>query len=157
MARRTKLKRYAAIRDQLAGLLAKTADVTARRATAAALLYAKLPDVSWAGFYLLRDGELVVDVYQGPVACLVLAPHRGVCWAGIDRGEPVVVADVREFPGHVACDARSRSEIVVPLFGGNGTPVGVLDLDSTTPGRFDDEDREGLESIVRILHDSRSG
>lgn len=155
MARRTKLDRYAAIREQLAELFAKTENATARRATVAALLFAKLPDVSWAGFYLLRDGELVVDVYQGPVACLVLTPGQGVCWAGVERGRAMVVADVEEFPGHVACDSRSRSEIVVPLFGENGEPVGVLDLDSTTPRRFDDEDRAGLESIVRLLHDSR--
>lgn len=152
---RTTADRYAAIREQLSVLLGKTTDETARRATAVALLFAKLKDVSWAGFYMLRDGELVVDVYQGPVACLHLPAHVGVCWAGIDRREAVVVPDVNEFPGHVACDARSRSEVVVPHYGPDGEPIGVLDLDSTTPGRFTAEDREGLSSIVRLLEERR--
>jgi GAF domain-containing protein len=151
MARRTKAERYGAIRAQLAELFAKTRDPLARRATAAALLFAKLPGVSWAGFYMLRDGELVVDAYQGPVACLVLEKRRGVCWAGIDRRETVIVPDVHAFPGHIPCDDRSRSEIVVPLLDATGEPVGVLDLDSTSPARFDDEDAAGLVGIVGEL------
>lgn len=143
--------RYARVREQLAELLAKTDDPLAHRATAAALLHHKASGASWTGFYMLRGGELVVDAYQGPVACLVLAPHTGVCWAAIDRGETLVVPDVHAFPGHIACDSRSRSEVVVPIFGADGEPVGVLDVDSHRPGAFDEVDREGYEAIVRLL------
>ena len=144
---------FTRIRDQLAGLLAATPAPVAHRATAAAILHHKVPDVSWTGFYMLRDGELVVDVYQGPVACLVLAAHTGVCWAAVDRGETVVVPDVHDFPGHIACDSRSRAEIVVPLHGPDGRVHGVLDVDSRTPNRFDDVDRAGYEQIVRLLEE----
>jgi L-methionine (R)-S-oxide reductase len=143
--------RYARVRDQLTELIAKTDDPLAHRATAAALLHHKITGTSWTGFYMLRDGELVVDAYQGPVACLVLAAHTGVCWAAIDRRESLVVADVHTFPGHIACDSRSRSEVVVPIFGGDGEPIGVLDVDSHRPDAFDDVDREGYEAIVRLL------
>jgi GAF domain-containing protein len=102
---------------------------------------------------MLRDGDLVVEAYQGPVACLVLERHTGVCWAGIDRAETIVVPDVHRFPGHIPCDDRSRSEIVVPLFDGDGVPVGVLDVDSHRPDHFDDVDREGYESVVRLLEE----
>ena len=148
---RTKTEKYAALRDQIAGLIEGCEAPVARRATAVAVLFAKLPRVSWAGFYLLREGHLLVDVYQGPVACLELAPHTGVCWAAVDRGETVVVPDVHSFPGHIACDERARSEIVVPLRNGEGRIVGVLDLDSREADRFDDEDRSGLEGIVGVL------
>jgi GAF domain-containing protein len=144
-------KRYERIRGQIAELLAKTDDPAAHRATAAAVLHHKVPGVSWTGFYLLKDGELVVEAYQGPVACLVLERHEGVCWAGIDRRETVVVPDVHAFPGHIPCDDRSRSEIVVPIFDGGGAAIGVLDVDSHRPDHFDDVDREGYESIVRLL------
>jgi len=113
----TRRARYLRIRDQIAELIAKTDDPVAHRATAAAVLHHKLPGVSWTGFYMLKNGDLVVDAYQGPAACLVLARHTGVCWAGIDRGETVVVPDVHAFPGHIPCDAGSRSEIVVPVRG----------------------------------------
>jgi GAF domain-containing protein len=146
-------RRWARIRDQIAGLIAKTGDHLAHRATAAAVLHHKVPGVSWTGFYMLRDGDLVVDAYQGPVACLVLAAHTGVCWAGIDRAETVVVPDVHAFPGHIPCDDRSRSEIVVPVFGPDGLPVGVLDVDSHRPDHFDEVDREGYESVLRMLEE----
>ena len=98
-----------------------------------------------------RDGSLNVDVYQGPVACLVLEPHAGVGWAAVDRREPVIVPDVHAFPGHIACDGRTRSEIVVPHLDESGEVIGVLDIDSHRPDAFDDEDREGLELIVAML------
>ena len=151
MDRDKKLARYLRVRDQLAELIQKTDDAIARRSTAAALLHHKTPGVSWTGFYMLRGGQLVVDAYQGPVACLVLAAHQGVCWAAVDRRESVVVADVHAFEGHIACDSRTKSEIVVPLLDARGAVTGVLDVDSTRLAHFDDVDREGLEAVVKVL------
>jgi GAF domain-containing protein len=148
----TKSARYGRIAAQLEGLFSKTRDPVARMATAAALLHAKMPGLLWTGWYLLRDGELTVGPYQGPVACLVLAAHAGVCWACVDRGEAVVVPDVHAFPGHVACDPRSRSEIVVSLCDASGEVAGVLDLDSAEPAHFDEVDREGLERVAAMIY-----
>jgi len=145
-----RLARFERIRDQLADLIRKTPDPLARRATAAALLHHKVPDVSWTGFYMLRGEDLVVDVYQGPVACLVLQAHTGVCWAAIDRRESIIVPDVQDFPGHIPCDSRTRSELVVPLFSG-GAPAGVLDIDSRRPRRFDAVDLAGYELVARAF------
>lgn len=138
---------------QILGLIAKTDDPVAHRATAVALLHHKVPGVSWTGFYFLRGQDLVVEVYQGPVACLVLERHMGVCWAGIDREETLLVDDVEQFPGHIACDSKSRSEIVVPVRNVSGRVIGVLDVDSYHPGHFTEAHREGYESIVRLLED----
>lgn len=146
-----RLNRWTRIQQQLADLCAKTADPIAHRATAAALLHHKVPGVSWTGFYMLRDGNLVVDAYQGPVACLVLERHTGVCWAAIDSKQTQLVPNVDAFPGHIACDSRTRSEIVVPLFGADGEPIGVLDVDSHKPDHFEEADAEGYESIVRWM------
>jgi len=147
----SKATRYERIRAQLAELFAATPDPTARMTTAAALLHAKMPGVLWTGWYLLRDGDLTVGPYQGPLACLVLTRHTGVCWAGIDRGATIIVDDVHAFPGHIACDARSCSEIVVPLGGRSGAIVGVLDVDSVRLAHFDEADRTGLEAIVALI------
>jgi GAF domain-containing protein len=144
-------ERFRRIREQIAELIDATDDPVAHRATAAAVLHHKVPRVSWTGFYMLRGGDLVVEAYQGPVACLVLERHVGVCWAGIDRAETIVVPDVHVFPGHIPCDDRSRSEVVVPVFGADNVPIGVLDVDSHRPDHFDDVDREGYESVVRML------
>ncbi len=146
-----KLARYERIRAQVAELIAPVADSLARRATLVALLHHKLSGLSWTGFYMLRGGQLVVDVYQGPLACLVLEAHQGVCWAGIDGRATVVVPDVHAFAGHIPCDSRTRSEIVVPLFGPDGAVAGVLDLDSHRRAQFDDEDRQGLEPLVALV------
>ncbi len=143
--------RWARILVQLAELCGKTSDPMAHRSTAAALLHHKVPGVSWTGFYMLRGGDLVVDAYQGPVACLVLERHLGVCWSALDRGETILVDDVEAFPGHIACDSRTRSEIVVPILGPDGKAIGVLDVDSHRPDHFDDADKEGYESIVHWL------
>lgn len=143
--------RWARILVQLAELCGKTSDPIAHRSTAAALLHHKVPGVSWTGFYMLRNGDLVVDAYQGPVACLVLERHLGVCWAAIDSGETQLVPDVACFPGHIACDSRTRSEIVVPIFGAEGEPAGVLDIDSHRPDHFDESDQEGYESVIRWM------
>jgi len=152
MDQKQKQERYRRIRGQLAELFIKTNDPVARMATAVALLHHKMPHYFWTGFYRLVDGALIVGPYQGPLACQVLQAHTGVCWAGIDRGEPVVVADVHAFPGHIACDSRSQSEIVVPLRDAAGRIVGVLDVDSDEPAAFDEADREGLLPIVAMIH-----
>jgi L-methionine (R)-S-oxide reductase len=148
-----RIGRYRRIGDQLGELLAKTVDPVAHRTTAAALLHHKVPGVSWTGFYMLKDGELVVDAYQGPVACLVLEEHVGVCWAAIDRDSTQIVADVHAFAGHIPCDDRTRSEVVVPIHDAEGCPIGVLDIDSHREDHFDDVDGEGCRLIVEILEE----
>lgn len=145
--------RYARIADQLAELFVKTDDPLARMATAVAVLHHKMPHFFWTGFYLLDEQVLLVGPYQGPLACAVLEGPEGVCWAGIERAETVIVPDVHAFPGHVACDGRSNSEIVVPLRDAAGGVVGVLDVDSTEPDAFGEADREGLERIVGMILD----
>jgi GAF domain-containing protein len=144
-------ERYERIAGQLAELYLKTNDPLARMATAVALLHHKMPHFFWTGFYLLDEDELLVGPYQGPLACAVLEAPEGVCWAGVDRGETVIVPDVHAFPGHVACDARSRSEIVVPLRDAAGDVMGVLDVDSDRSDAFNEVDRIGLERIVAMI------
>ena len=146
-----KRERYRRVAEQLRELFVSTSDPIPRMATAAALLHAKMAGFFWTGWYLLKDGELTVGPYQGSLACLVLPAHRGVCWAGIDRGEAVIVPDVHAFPGHVACDSRSRSEIVIPLRDASGAVVGVLDVDSERSAHFDEIDREGLEAVAALI------
>lgn len=151
MDRERKLARYGRVREQLSGLLGKTPDLQARMATVAALLYHKFDHYFWCGFYRLLDNDLVVGPYQGPLACQVLAREKGVCWAAMQRRETVIVPDVRLFPGHIACDSRSLSEIVVPVRDASGAIIAVLDVDSDKTAQFDDEDREGLEAVVALL------
>ena len=153
MSEAGKRQRYERIAEQLAELLSKCDDRTAHCATAAALLHHKVPGVSWTGFYFLKGGELVVDAYQGPLACQVLERHVGVCWAAIDNDATQVVDDVHAFPGHIPCDARSRSEVVVPIHDASGTVIGVLDVDSHRAAHFDAVDAEGYERIVRLIED----
>lgn len=144
-------KRYARIHHQLEDLLTKTANPTARMATIAALLHHKMPHFFWTGFYLLDQGELTVGPYQGPLACQVLEKEKGVCWAGLLEGTSIIVPNVNEFPGHIACDSRSNSEIIVPLLDEKGEPWGVLDVDSRKVDAFSETDREWLEKIVRLI------
>ena len=146
----TKAERYGALVDQLRALLHDERDAIANMANAASLLYHALPDLNWAGFYLMKDGELVLGPFQGKPACVRIAVGRGVCGAAAERRETVVVEDVHAFPGHIVCDAASRSEVVVPILAG-GDLVGVLDLDSPRLGRFDADDRAGLEAFVKSL------
>jgi len=141
---------YADLLQALGGLLAGERDPVANLANASALLYATLPDLNWAGFYLLRDGGLVVGPFQGKPACVRIALGQGVCGTAAARRETVVVEDVHAFPGHIACDAASNSEIVVPMLAGDRL-IGVLDLDSPRPGRFGDEDARGLQAFVARL------
>lgn len=146
----SKTEAYRSLNAQLAGVLTGERDGLANTANAAALLYQGLPDLNWAGFYFLRDGQLVLGAFQGKVACVRIALGKGVCGTAAQRRETVVVPDVHAFPGHIACDSASRSEIVVPLIH-EGKLRGVLDLDSPKPARFDAEDAAGLEETVRIL------
>ena len=141
---------YATLAAQAEGLLAGERDPWANAANVAALVYALLPDLNWAGFYFLRGGELVVGPFQGLPACVRIAPGRGVCGSAAVARRTLLVEDVHAFPGHIACDAASRSEIVVPLLDGERL-VGVLDLDSPQPARFDAADAAGLERIAARL------
>ena len=122
----------------------------ANLANASALLYQTLDNVNWAGFYLMEHGILVLGPFQGRPACIEIPPGRGVCGTAVLLDATQVVADVHSFPGHIACDAASRSEIVIPLHS-DGAIVAVLDIDSPIPGRFGQEDREGLERFAAIL------
>jgi L-methionine (R)-S-oxide reductase len=146
-----KAVRYERIYQQISGLMTKCTDRQARMATICAVLHYKLPYFFWTGFYILQDERLIVSTYQGPVACMELPDGRGVCRAAISSGKTIVVADVHQFEGHVACDSRSASEIVVPFWSNTGTLLGVLDVDSTTPGSFSDTDAEWLEKIVNLI------
>jgi GAF domain-containing protein len=144
---------YREIGVQLKGLFSGERNALANTANLCALLYQMLPDVNWVGFYFLLDSELVLGPFQGKVACVRIPLGRGVCGTAAQNKEILVVPDVNEFPGHIACDAASRSEIVLPLVQ-DGRLLGVLDLDSPKLSRFDHEDREGLEAAVNILLDS---
>jgi L-methionine (R)-S-oxide reductase len=141
---------YASLSQQLTGLLEGEQDMIANAANMSALIFQFLPDLNWAGFYFMRGGELVLGPFQGKTACVRIAVGRGVCGTAVERRESVVVPDVHAFPGHIACDSASRSELVVPLIK-DGRVLGVLDLDSPNPNRFDEEDREGCENLVRIF------
>jgi L-methionine (R)-S-oxide reductase len=141
---------YREIGAQLSGLFSAERNGLANTANLCALLYQMLPDVNWVGFYFLQGGELVLGPFQGKVACVRIPLGRGVCGTAAASRETLVVPDVNEFPGHIACDAASRSEIVVPLLQ-KGRLLGVLDLDSPNLSRFDHEDREGLEAAVNLL------
>ena len=143
--------RYARIHKQLDDLLMKTDDPLARMASICAVLHHKMDYYFWTGFYLLEDGELIVGPYQGPVACILLEKDKGVCWAGVNKAESIVVSDVHDFPGHIACDSRSNSEIVVPLKSSDGRVIGVLDVDSSEKASFDEIDAKWLEKIVNLL------
>lgn len=151
MDKNKKTGRYQRIYTQLQGLLTATRNREARMATIAAVLHHKMDYFFWTGFYCLTHGELIVRSYQGPVACQVLKKNTGVCWKAITDGETIVVTDVHEFPGHIACDSRSRSEIVVPLHDNNGDVYGVLDIDSADLSSFDETDAEWLEKIVALV------
>lgn len=151
MNKKAKQGRYERVLEQLTQLLQKSDDRTAHMATVVAVLHHKMPHFFWTGFYLLKDQDLVVGPYQGPVACQVLERGAGVCWAGVERNETVLVPDVEQFPGHIACDSRSKSEIVVPVRDGQGSVIGVLDVDSDKLDAFDDADAAGLERIIALL------
>lgn len=146
---------YSNLVDQLRSLLEDERDFIANAANFSSLLYHSLPELNWAGFYLYKDGELVLGPFQGKPACLRIEIGKGVCGTAAQVRETVIVDNVHEFPGHIACDSDSNSEIVVPLINDDQL-IGVLDLDSPLPKRFDDEDAKGLNDLARILIDSSS-
>lgn len=135
---------------QLKGLTDGIPYETANLANASALLWQHLPDINWAGFYKMEDGKLVLGPFQGKPACIVIPVGRGVCGTAVSENKTQLVYDVHQFPGHIACDSASNSEIVVPIRV-KGKIWGVLDIDSPQIGRFSEEDRAGLEEFVRIL------
>jgi GAF domain-containing protein len=147
---------YREMETQLRALIGGESDPVANAANAVALVYHSLPDLNWAGFYILKQGELVLGPFQGKPACIRIAVGKGVCGTAVAERRSIVVPDVDAFPGHIACDGASRSELVVPLMSG-GVPFGVLDLDSPTRGRFDDVDRAGCEALVRALEPALIG
>ena len=146
----SKAELYANLQMQLRSLLEGERDFIANAANCAALLYHSLPDVNWAGFYLHKEGELVLGPFQGNAACVRIAMGKGVCGAAAQLKQTIVVENVHEFPGHIACDSASNSEIVVPLIK-DGRLVGVLDLDSPSIARFDDEDARCLNELADIF------
>lgn len=151
----TRAEAYVRLKKEIASIVAGETSETARLATAACLLaHAFAPRFFWTGFYQVdpdKPGELVVGPYQGTLGCLRIPFGRGVCGAAAETGETQLVPDVHAFPGHIACDSRSQSEIVVPVFRADGSLAAVLDVDSADTDAFDETDRDGLEAICEIL------
>jgi len=147
-----KLARYGALVQEIGAVLEGEPNLTARMATTASMLAAAFPDFLWTGFYVVdpdKPRELVVGPYQGTLGCLRIAFGRGVCGTAAAEAKTVVVEDVESFEGHIACDSRSRSEIVVPVFTSAGALIAVLDIDSARVGAFDETDAQALEALVK--------
>ncbi len=147
---------YQQLCEQLDGLLGGEKNFVANAANTSALLFQLMPDVNWAGFYLVEGDELVLGPFQGKPACVRIPFGRGVCGTAAAEERTIVVPDVGKFAGHIACDGASQSEIVVPLLNW-GTVIGVLDVDSASLDRFDEDDREGLESVAAVFLTSQAG
>ncbi|MCC5808247.1 MAG: GAF domain-containing protein [Opitutales bacterium] len=141
---------YALLHRQSAALFEGIRDQTANAANLAAIIYHGVEGLNWAGFYWWKDGGLILGPFQGRPACVRIAAGRGVCGAALHGRRTLRVPDVQAFPGHIACDPKSRSEMVIPLFVGE-RPLGVFDLDSPRPGRFSPEDQTGLEAIAALF------
>lgn len=141
---------YRQLTQQLAALLDGERDFIANAANTSALIFQMLPDLNWAGFYLMKEGELVLGPFQGKTACVRIPVGRGVCGTAVEKARSILVEDVHAFPGHIACDAASRSELVVPILR-DGVVIGVIDLDSPIPSRFDADDQAGIERIAEIF------
>ena len=146
---------YSTIKKQASLLIEATDNVISDLSNIAALLFNSLEDVSWAGFYIYSNGKLLLGPFMGKPACTQIEVGKGVCGTAFAKKETVLVKNVHDFSGHIACDSASNSEIVVPIFVGNKV-VGVLDLDSTSLNRFDEEDKFGLEGIVKVVSTSFS-
>jgi GAF domain-containing protein len=146
----SKVEMYYDLAAEMDALLGGESDGIANLANAAALIFDRLPDLNWAGFYLVRGGLLVLGPFQGKVACTRIEIGKGVCGTAVSRRASVLVEDVHAFPGHIACDSASESELVVPLLLG-GQVIGVLDLDSPLRARFDGDDQAGCEALVAVI------
>ncbi|OWV77896.1 hypothetical protein ATY78_14965 [Rhizobium sp. R635] len=146
----SKAELYRQLAQHLEGLLSGEPDMIANAANTSALMFQTMPDINWAGFYFLKGDELVLGPFQGKPACVRIAVGRGVCGTAIAQGASILVEDVHAFPGHIACDAASRSELVVPIRSGSDI-IGVIDLDSPVPSRFDRDDQEGIERLAEIF------
>ena len=138
------------LKSQLENLIAPDNYEVTSLSNMSAFIFYSLPDVSWAGFYLVKDGKLILGPFQGKIACTEIKFGKGVCGTTAEKKETIIVKDVHKFPGHIACDSESNSEIVIPIFK-NGELYGVLDLDSKKLERFDEKDKELLESLVKVL------
>lgn len=146
----SKTEIYEELVRQARGLLEGERDLIANAANITALIYELLPDLNWAGFYFMKGGELVLGPFQGKTACVRIPVGKGVCGTAAARKASVLVEDVHAFPGHIACDSASNSELVVPLIR-QGVVLGVLDLDSPKHARFDEDDRVGIERLVAVF------
>jgi L-methionine (R)-S-oxide reductase len=144
---------YSHLQAQLRSLLAEERDFIANAANLSSLLYHSIPDLNWAGFYFHKNDELVLGPFQGQPACVRIAIGKGVCGTAAQRRQTIIVDNVHDFPGHIACDSASNSEIVVPVSKGDQL-IGVLDLDSPSFGRFDEEDARGLNELVEVFVES---
>jgi len=143
--------RYSRIYKQLKDLLSRTEDPLARMASVCAVLHHKMDYYFWTGFYLLKEGKLIVGPYQGPVACQELEKDKGVCWAAVNSQAPVLVEDVHAFPDHISCDSRSLSEITVPVFNERGEVMAVFDVDSDQKASFSHIDQRALSEIMSLI------
>ncbi len=149
----TKPELYAKLLLQLRSLVADERDFIANAANLSSLLYHSMPDLNWAGFYFHKNDELVLGPFQGQPACVRIAIGKGVCGTAAQQRQTILVDSVHDFPGHIACDSASNSEIVVPMIKDDHL-IGVLDLDSPSVGRFDEEDARGLNELVEVLVES---
>nr|WP_315400502.1 GAF domain-containing protein [uncultured Duganella sp.] len=146
-----KMAMFDDLRSQLTGLVHGETDLIANTANFSSLVFNSMPGLNWAGFYFLKGDELVLGPFQGKPACIRIKKGRGVCGTTVVEGKAIVVPDVHAFPGHIACDVNSRSELVVPVSGADGAIIGVFDLDSPLPNRFDQTDADGIEALVKVL------
>ena len=143
--------RYERLYKQISELIPKGDHSISAMATISSILYHKMEYFFWCGFYFLDKGDLKVGPYQGPVACQILEKDKGVCWAGINKNESILVPDVHNFPGHIACDSRSQSEVVIPVHDSEGKAIAVLDVDSDKKDVFDETDVVWLEKIISLI------
>lgn len=150
----SKPEQYTQLLDQARALLHGERDRIANAANVSALVYHALPSLNWVGFYFFDGRELVVGPFQGLPACVRIALDKGVCGAAASTRQTQRIDDVHAFPGHIACDAASNAELVVPLVAADGSLIGVFDIDSPEPGRFDEHDQQGLEAIARAFIES---
>ncbi len=155
MEKNKKASRYERLYQQLSELLIKSNNPISAMATISAVLHHKMKFL-WTGFYLLHDGKLQVGPYQGALACIDLKKATGVCWTSVNSGQSVIVPDVHAFSGHIACDSRSKSEMVVPFYNDQNQLIGVLDIDSDELNTFDETDSHWLEKTVKLINNPTS-